>query len=439
MNSVVPRRRATPFLALVAACILLLTLWVGSADMEDGTARPPVLLPDVTSDAGVVVKTTHTSLFGPPSPDPAGIMYLPDSRTLLISDPEVNEIDTLFTGDNLFEVSLGGELLHTRTTVRFSDEPTGVSRNHKNGHYFFSDDTGVRGYYEVDPGDDGRPGTADDEVIFVATTVLDLEDIVFDSKQGHLYLADGGDTGGTQSVYDIDPGANGIFDGTPPDGDDVMIRIDAVALGARDPVGLAFNPDNGHLYILSRRDHLIAEILPDGTLVRYIDLSALNSVSPAGLAYAPASDDPTTRHLYVVDRGVDNDVDPQENDGVLYEVSFPLNVNNLPPYVDAGPDQTVKLEDFATLSGSAADDGNPDPPATTTTTWSQVSGPGTASIAEPGALSTTVSFSAPGFYGLRLTADDGQLTVFDDVIITVQPPGLLHLPVFIYMVPDGAD
>lgn len=50
--------------------------------------------------------------------------------------------------------------------------------------------------------------------------------------------------------------------------------------------------------------------------------------------------------------------------------------------------------------------------------WEQISGPGTATIADPTSLNTTVSFSASGTYVLRLTAsDDNGITTTDVTII----------------------
>src|SRR5207245_9080593 len=73
---------------------------------------------------------------------------------------------------------------------------------------------------------------------------------------------------------------------------------------------------------------------------------------------------------------------------------------NQPPTVNAGPDQTVILPNSATLSGTASDDGLPNPPGTVTTTWSKFSGPGTVTYGDDSPPSTTASFSAAGTYGL---------------------------------------
>lgn len=55
-----------------------------------------------------------------------------------------------------------------------------------------------------------------------------------------------------------------------------------------------------------------------------------------------------------------------------------------------------------------------------TTQWSLVGGPGTGSITPVDALAATASFSQPGAYTLRLTATDGLLTRFDDVVVYAQ-------------------
>jgi len=94
---------------------------------------------------------------------------------------------------------------------------------------------------------------------------------------------------------------------------------------------------------------------------------------------------------------------------------------NQPPTVDAGQDQTVILPNSATLSGTAGDDGLPNPPGTLITTWSEFSGPGTVTFGDASSLSTTASFSASGTYVLRLTADDSALQSSDDLTVTVNP------------------
>jgi uncharacterized protein YjiK len=102
---------------------------------------------------------------------------------------------------------------------------------------------------------------------------------------------------------------------------------------------------------------------------------------------------------------------------VLHVEFLPPSSANLPPSVNAGPDQTITLPQSAALDGTVSDDGQPNP--TPTTTWSKVSGAGTVTFADPAAVDTQASFSGAGTYVLRLTANDGELTASDDVTIVV--------------------
>jgi predicted amidohydrolase len=105
---------------------------------------------------------------------------------------------------------------------------------------------------------------------------------------------------------------------------------------------------------------------------------------------------------------------------VLKTWDLTLNPGNLPPAVDAGDVQTIRLPaSQVMLSGYATDDGLPG--GTLTTTWSKLSGPGTVTFGNTGALSTTATFSAAGVYVLRLTASDGALSRSDDVSVNVLP------------------
>ena len=113
------------------------------------------------------------------------------------------------------------------------------------------------------------------------------------------------------------------------------------------------------------------------------------------------------------------------DDGVLMNsADVTITVNpvppiNQPPMVDAGASQTITLPTFASLDGTVTDDGLPS--GTVTTTWAKVSGSGTVTFGNASSVDTTASFSLPGTYVLRLTADDGALTTSAEVTITVDP------------------
>jgi len=111
------------------------------------------------------------------------------------------------------------------------------------------------------------------------------------------------------------------------------------------------------------------------------------------------------------------------SDGQLFStdtLTITVIPRNQAPTVEAGPDQEIELPNSATLNGSVSDDALPRG-ATVTVNWSVVSGPGNVTFADASAATTTATFSAPGTYILKLTANDTEFTVEDPLTITVYP------------------
>ncbi|RWD68051.1 MAG: RTX toxin [Mesorhizobium sp.] len=299
-----------------------------TAKSSDGSIATHTFTVDVTGGSGqlptsvTLAHTILTSQWSPPSPDPTDIVYISHLGTLLVADSEVEEM-SIFTGKNLFQMNLNGTLAGTLTTINFSDEPAGVAYNPTNHHLFFSDDTGTKSVYELDPGPDGLYNTSDDKVTSFKTSAFgssDSESLAYDTNRGVLYLEDGS----THRIYTIAPGQNGKFDGVPSTGgDDVVTSFSVQSLGTPSDGGLAYDPVHDLLYVIVSRNS-VAMVTPTGDLLGTLDISAAHAKKPAGLALAPSSDDPShDMSLYVVDRGVDNDSHPTENDGKIYE--FHLN------------------------------------------------------------------------------------------------------------------
>ncbi|HSF20142.1 MAG TPA: Ig-like domain-containing protein [Vicinamibacteria bacterium] len=381
---------------------------------------PPAPLADATA---TLVQTIDTSSFIPPSPDPSGIAYLGSTGRLLVSDGEVEEMP-IYQGVNVFDITLTGSLIGTFTTLAYSDEPSGLAFSPNDLHLFITDDTSPRRIYELNPGPDGLYGNSDDSATFFSTAAFgsnDPEGVAYDTLSGTLFIVDGADS----EVYRVASGANGVFDGIPPAGDDQVTHFDTASLGILDPEGIEYDEANDALYIVGKPAGLLAHLTTNGTLLRMIDISAADASKPAGLALGPGSQNALATNLYIVDRRVDNDTDPNENDGKLYELSLPpFSPFNAAPTVSAGPDQGVTLPYNVVLDGTVSDDGFPHPPGVTTTTWSQMSGPGLVDFLDPTDVDTSVRFFAAGTYVLRLTADDGELVTADDAVITVTGTGV---------------
>ena len=357
-----------------------------------------------------LIQTIDTSAFSPSSPDPAGIAYLNFSNTLLISDSEVNE-QPFFGTENLFESSLTGSLSDTFDFRDFSREPTGITYNPANQHLFISNDDAEE-VVELDPGADLLYDTADDIITIIDTTAFgsfDPEGVTFASNLGTLFVADGVNS----EVYQI------ATDGT------LISSFDTDSLGIGDPEGIEYDPSSGNLYIVGNPVNTLAEVTTSGTLVNTLDISAANPVNPAGLALGQNSQNSANLSIYITDRGIDNNADPNENDGKVYEFALGAAppASNQSPIVSAGNDLTIT--DFNVfLDATANDDRLPDPPAALTYTWSQISGPGTATFSDPNAEDTTVNFpnSVFGEYVFSLEASDSELSSSDEVTVTVTEP-----------------
>jgi hypothetical protein len=91
-----------------------------------------------------------------------------------------------------------------------------------------------------------------------------------------------------------------------------------------------------------------------------------------------------------------------------------------PPKVNAGTSKTINLPDSGVLKGSAqADSGS----HVVAYLWSQVSGPASSTILDPGSDSTLVKLNVVGTYLFQLEATDEKgATGVDTVSIVVNPP-----------------
>ena len=378
----------------------------------------------LTSTA-TLVKKTDLSKISPPSPDTSGIVYMKDSGRLFIVDSEVDEM-TIYKNVNMWQLPLdGSSVLSTGNTLRFSKEPTGVGYDPKTKRMFISDDNKKR-IFSLVSGADAKFGTADDptptSISASAFGDSDSEDVTFDDKSGDLFVTDG--TG--LEVWRVAAGPNGRFDGIAPTGDDVVTHFDVGVYGITDLEGMGYSETRDSLFLMDRNFKKIVEVTKTGALVQTIDITNIGMNKPAAITIAPASNDPSRMDLYATVRGVDNDNHPDENDGAMYEMSAP-NLGptgpqtNTAPVVNAGADQTITLPSSASLNGTVTDDGLPNPPGATTSTWSQASGPGTVTFADPSKPVTTASFSAAGTYVLSLAGNDSALTTADNITVVVNP------------------
>jgi len=182
-------------------------------------------------------------------------------------------------------------------------------------------------------------------------------------------------------------------------------------LGSADDFDVVINLQTPFIYEPSQGNLLLdVRNVSGGSVQTYFDMqrvSGVDSVSRVAGSTGGAA-------------AVNNTSGTLDAGGLITRFSLtPEPSSNWAPYVSAGADQVITLPAMANLTGAVTDDGRPSPPATTTARWSKVSGPGTATFANSGAAVTTVGFSQAGTYLLRLTANDGARTTYDDTTIIV--------------------
>src|SRR5215216_402493 len=285
---------------------------VAPASLPAGTTLLPASL--------VQIIDTSKAAWNPSAPDPAGVDYWPLTGRLLISDSEVDEMPAYWQGKNVYQSTTSGTLTSTCSTIAFTGEPTGVAINPNNNHIFFSTDYNDR-VFEVSLGADGQYCTGDDTVTTTNVSNLyninDAEDVAYGNNT--LFIA-GGDAA---EVYRIPLGANGVLGG----GDDgAMTHFDTAALGFADMEALGYNADAGTLFIASPKpsDRYLGETTTTGALLRAYDLSLMGSDGNirSDVTYAPGSQNPSRKNIYIASRGIDNDSSRLENDGRVWEINL---------------------------------------------------------------------------------------------------------------------
>jgi len=262
-----------------------------------------------------VVRVALTSSWPTHSPDPMGLTYNPKTRKLLISDSEVDEIPSLWKGKNLFVAKRGGRLLATGTFKKFTHEPEDLAWDGKDQALFVTDDDLDR-VFRVGRGKDKRLGTRDDVVITVLHThrfgSFDPEGLAWrGGRKPMLIVSDSTN----RRVYKIQRGRDRRF-GTR---DDIVKSFGTHKYGFTTAEDVAVR--GKHLFIVSSRQTFILETTLKGGLVKKIDISGLGIKSASGITFAPGTDGGRSR-LYLTASGVDNNVNPNENDGRLYELKF---------------------------------------------------------------------------------------------------------------------
>jgi hypothetical protein len=293
-------RRTERVGALFVICMLA-TAWL------TGTARAGNA-PTVTAD---LVRVVDTSAWAPSSPDPTGLTYARDLGKLLVVDAEVDEKPGPKRRSNLFIATVRGTMLRSRSLIRSSAEPEDIAWRNRST-VFLVDDNSKR-VLRIRAGSDRKIGTPDDRRDVTLRTrsfgSRDPEGLAWRPESRSLVVSD--QEGGR--VFHVRPGRDRRL-GTL---DDRVRSFRTSSVGVVAPEGVEFDARTGHLLIVGASGELVAEATLRGRLVRTIDISGAGIINASAITLVPPSEPGTTR-IVVSDKGVDPDLDPQENDGRLF-------------------------------------------------------------------------------------------------------------------------
>jgi hypothetical protein len=261
---------------------------VRAIDTNDfGLLNPAGLAFSIQADLFFILEAHSTTQANIATMTPSEELVASDSVDISLIDPINLTFDSLVNRLLLFDSALS-ELVEIKTGT--------------DGHL----DTSVITRYQLGP--------------------LDLQTprgMAVDPANGYLFILDSA----AQQIVRIEPDTNGSFDAASALTDGRVSAIDLTPTGLVEPRGLAFNPDNGHLYLLNAADQKIYELVETGQVVAILGLPPTEFVDPQGLVFAfsgDATDDPLNINFYVADTGFSDPPPIGQPLGRIMELSLPI-------------------------------------------------------------------------------------------------------------------
>ncbi len=257
------------------------------------------------------------------STDPAGVLYDSSTGNLLIADSEITEIPEVWDNEpyNVFETDLVGSLLigkyditPTPSGILKNKEATGIAYCANDGHYYVSnDDTKLIYRYSFVSGS----GFTLTDTVSTAAETGDAEGITCDPDTGRIFVIGGKDINIVVYRY----GSTGfILDKVI----DLTTTAGVPAGIPHDPEGIAYDSVSGHLFVMSNDDDAIFEYTDTGVFLAKFDISGFSPApkQPQGLTIGPSSVTPGAESFYISDAMIDNNYDPNERDGRIFEAEI---------------------------------------------------------------------------------------------------------------------
>ncbi|MDH3681413.1 MAG: PKD domain-containing protein, partial [Acidimicrobiia bacterium] len=257
--------------------------------------------------------------------NPVGLVYSPESDTLFaFSSPGDGSAVTDFLRTNPV-----GDVLGVGSLMSGVPDPLNVAYYAPTESLFYLDrDAAEVAGVAVGPNGDRAP--ADQSTLrFDATAygVSRARGVTFDATRRHLFVLEA--AGPVPFLVRVTGDAQHSFDGEPARRDNRLERTRLTALTNVDVQGIAFNPQDEHLYVLGIDEKTLYELTTDGELVSTRDITSLGLQSPQSLVFAASADgtdDPANTSLFIADSGLAESTSTGDaaGGGQIVELSFQL-------------------------------------------------------------------------------------------------------------------
>ncbi len=248
------------------------------------------------------VRTIYTADYG--IAQPVGIIYSPETSSILIMESERSSNSNALI---LEGVSIN---LHEDFEGVFSFQADNFnalnSAFHPQDNRFFYLDDRLDQLIIIPEQGNGLPELLEQSYDFVPLDSLQIENsqgITFDPISGSIFILDAGKL----EMIKVYPGLTNSFDIADPFTQTRIERFSLRELNNPQLRGVAYNPNNQHLYIGSSSQDLIYELTEDGQFVSNLDIAALNLENLQSLFFADSvdqTDDPFIQNLYLTDKGI---------------------------------------------------------------------------------------------------------------------------------------
>src|SRR5688572_17239182 len=270
-----------------------------------------------------VVRSLNTSEFGVSNPQ--GLAFSAEANTFLLLDGT----------SNVTLVAMEEEPAGTREIAEVGADPLNTAFDEVTDSLFVFD----RGRAEL-----AKVKADGSSARFAAgaLNVADPQGIAFDTSSGRMFILDAGNA----QVVSVASHATRGFDANQ------LQRISLRGLGKGTFRGVAYNPNNGHLYVSEPAQKKLHEMTQSGELVNSFDLASLEISNPSAMTFAPSvdnTDDPVIYDLFVLDSGTAS--------SQIVEVSFQAPAA-LPPGTTLLPASLVQIIDTSNQSWNPS---SPDP------------------------------------------------------------------------------